>query len=359
MLALWLQDQKMSLRDDLPVPEPAAGEVLVRVRLAGICGTDLQLCRGYYPFTGIPGHEFVGEIAGPHARAGERVVGSINLGCGTCGFCRRGLPNHCERRAVLGIKNRSGAFAEYLVLPEANLHPVPDGVSDAQAVFTEPLAAALEILEQVRPAPSQRVLVIGAGKLGQLVARVLRLSGADLVVSARYPAQRALLEQAGIAWCAQPEARAWNLVIEASGSPGGLQQALTCVKPRGCVVLKSTFGVPVELPLAQVVVDEIRLQGSRCGPFPPALRLLADGLVDPRPLIGEVFPLQKALTAFEHAAQPGAGKLLLAPGRRDGQDSRLTRTLLASSFIDSQVDRRRFGDGRLRWITGRPSRRPG
>ena len=317
MLALWLQDQKLSLRDDLPVPEPVSGEVLVRVRLAGICGTDLQLCRGYYPFTGIPGHEFVGEIAGPHAQAGERVVGSINLGCGDCGMCRRGLPNHCEQRAVLGIKNHEGAFAEYLVLPEANLHRVPDGVSDEQAVFTEPLAAALEILEQVPPGPSQRVLVIGAGKLGQLIARVLRLSGAELAVSARYPAQRALLEQAGIVWCEQPEARVWDLVIEASASPGGLQQALSCVKPRGCLVLKSTYGESVELPLAQVVVDEIRLQGSRCGPFAPALRLLADGLVDPRPLIGEILPLQRALTAFERAARPGAGKLLLAPDRPD------------------------------------------
>lgn len=316
MLALWLQDRKLSLRDDLPIPAPAPGEVLVRVRLTGICGTDLQLCRGYYPFTGTPGHEFVGEIAGSHTRAGERVVGSINLSCGDCGFCRRGLPNHCERRRVLGIKNHAGAFAEYLVLPEGNLHSVADGVSDEQAVFTEPLAAALEILEQVRPTPTQRVLVIGAGKLGQLIARVLRLCGAQLMVSARYPAQRALLEQVGIAWCEKPEARAWDLVIEASGASGGLRQALSCVRPRGCVVLKSTYGDPVELPLAQMVVDEIRVQGSRCGPFAPALRLLADGLVDPRPLIGEVFPLRQALTALERAARPGAGKLLLAPGRQ-------------------------------------------
>jgi len=311
MLGLWLENQQLRLRHDIPLPQPSAEEALVKVRLAGICATDLHLCQGYYPFRGILGHEFVGEIVTPRARAGERVVGAINLGCGHCETCRQAMPEHCPQRRVLGINNYHGAFAEYLVLPQNLLYCVPEHLPDTQAVFTEPLAAALQIAQQVQLVPNRRVLVIGAGKLGQLIARVLRLSACELWVCARYPAQQRLLAQANIAWCSEPESKSWDLVIEATGSPQGLQQALNCAKPRATVVVKSTFSGTVAVPLAQVVVDEIRIQGSRCGPFPPALRLLAESLVDVAPLIAQVFPLTQALEAFDLAATPGTGKILM------------------------------------------------
>ncbi len=313
MQGLWLAQQQLRWRDDLPNPQPAPGEALVRVRMVGICATDLHLCRGYYPFTGILGHEFVGELVTPAARAGQRVVGEINLGCGQCELCRQGLGKHCAQRRVLGIKNYPGACAQYLCLPLENLHPVPDAVPDTQAVFTEPLAAALEILQQQMPTPQQRVLIIGAGKLGQLIAQVLRLTGCDLQVCARYPQQQALLQRLGIpslTETALPQ-RHWDMVIEATGAPAGLALALQSVRPRGTLVVKSTFGGNVTLPLAQLVVDEIRLQGSRCGPFAPALRLLQQGLLHPEWLISHQLPLAQGETAFALAAQPGVGKVLL------------------------------------------------
>lgn len=317
MLGLWLEQGQLRLRDDLPMPRLPPGEIRIRLRLAGICATDIQLCRGYYPFTGILGHEFVGEIAalgrdhGTPWREGQRVVGEINLGCGDCAFCRQGLPNHCVQRQVVGIKDRPGAFAEYLSLPAKQLHAVPDNVPDAQAVFTEPLAAALAISEQIHLQPHHRVLVIGAGKLGQLIAQVLRLSSSDLAVTARHLAQYELLDTMDIRWVEHPEPRAWDVVVDATGSPSGLSRALECVKPRGVVVVKSTFGESVELPLARLVVDEIRLQGSRCGPFPPALRLLARKQVEPHRLISQSLPLSRGREALAMASTPGAGKILL------------------------------------------------
>lgn len=314
MQAIYLSQQQLSFRDDLALPQAQPGEALVRVRMAGICATDVHLCRGYYPFAGILGHEFVGEIVTPSERAGERVVGEINLGCGECAECLRGLPNHCAQRRVLGIKNHQGAFAEYLTLPIAQLFSVPDGVSDEQAVFTEPLAAALAIQQQYEILPQQRVLVIGAGKLGQLIAQVLRLSAAELMVCARYPSQQALLQQMGIAYCSKQQLtpRAWDIVVEATGSPAGLSLALECIRPRGRVILKSTFAGDVAVPLARVVVDEIQLLGSRCGAFAPALRLLEQGLVQPELLIEQVFTLADAEQAFQRATQSGAGKILFS-----------------------------------------------
>jgi 2-desacetyl-2-hydroxyethyl bacteriochlorophyllide A dehydrogenase len=316
MQALWLDGLRVQLRWDVPRPQAGAGEALVRVRLVGICATDLELIRGYYPFIGVPGHEFVGEITeatDAPARVGERVVGEINLPCGACRQCRAGRPVHCEERRVLGIKNHHGAFAQYLTLPLTNLHRVPDRMPDAAAVFAEPLAAALEIMQQVRIAPAHRVLLVGAGRLGQLIARVLKLSGCQLQAVARHPRQRQLLERAGIPWLDEKEVpeRAFDRVVEATGAPAGFVLARRALRPRGTLVLKSTYRGRMEVDLSSLVVDEITLLGSRCGPFAPALRLLEQGLVDPLPLIDGRFALEEGEAALARAAEPGAMKVLL------------------------------------------------
>ncbi len=318
MKALWLQDRALSVRDDLPVPDAAArGEALIRVHLSGICGTDIELTRGYYPYAGVLGHEFVGEVveSPDPAWLGARVVGEINDACGTCGTCLAGRPTHCESRTVLGIVNRDGCHAEYVSLPLANLHRVPDGVSDDAAVFTEPLAAALEILEQVHIAPTDRVLLVGAGRLGQLVAQVLALTGAGLRVVARHALQKALLARRDIATIAEEHVadNGYDIVVEATGSVSGLDLARRALRPRGTLVLKSTYAGEVTLDLAPFVVNEITVVGSRCGPFAPALRLLERGQVEPTPLIAERFPLADAVSAMERAQERGVMKVLLVP----------------------------------------------
>ena len=315
MKALWLEDRALSLRE---VAAPTEGdEALIRVRVSGICGTDLELARGYYPFAGIIGHEFVGDVVeSPDPTwIGARVVGEINVDCGICEACRAGRPTHCEDRSVLGITGRDGAHAEYLRLPLGNLHRVPDSVSDDAAVFTEPIAAAVEILQQVHVLPTDRVLLVGAGRLGQLVAQVLALTGAHLRVVAKHDHQKALLEARGIASVAAEdvEARRWDIVVEATGSPSGFDLAARALRPRGTLVLKSTYRGEVTLALAPFVVDEITIVGSRCGPFAPALRLLERGEIDPLPLIAERFPLERAVDAMEAAARPGMMKVLLVP----------------------------------------------
>jgi len=313
--ALWLEDRTLSVRD-VPMPDAGTpGEALVRVNLSGICGTDLELQRGYYPYTGVLGHEFVGEVVEAPAAGwlGARVVGEINDACGVCPTCRAGRPTHCESRTVLGIVNRDGAHAEFLRLPLANLHRVPDNVSDDAAVFTEPLAAAVEILQQVHIAPTDRVLLIGAGRLGQLVAQVLALTGAELEVVARHALQKALLRARDIAVIAETDvaSRTYDVVVEATGSPSGLELARQALRPRGTLVLKSTYAGEVTLNLSPFVVDEITIVGSRCGPFAPALRLLERGDVDPTALIAERYPLDRAVEAMERAAERGVMKVLL------------------------------------------------
>jgi threonine dehydrogenase-like Zn-dependent dehydrogenase len=318
MRALWLENRELSVRDDVSIAAPdGLDEALIRVRLAGICGTDLALLDGYYPYAGIPGHEFVGEVvtARDTRLIGQRVVGDINIGCGTCAECRAGGPRHCRQRQALGIAGRDGAFAEYLSLPLANLHRVPDGVSDEAAVFTEPLAAALAIQQQVCVRPEHRVLLVGAGRLGQLIAQTLALTGCDLAVVARHPLQRQLLEARGIPSFSEtkPPAGFFDIVVEATGAPSGFEFARSRVRPRGTLVLKSTYAGDFPVKLSALVVDEISLIGSRCGPFGAALRLLAQKSIDPVPLIGGVYPLSAALEAFHRARAPDCVKILLAP----------------------------------------------
>jgi len=320
MRALWLREGALAVVD-VATPAPPVGEALIRVLLAGVCNTDLELVRGYYPFEGIPGHEFVGRVeAAPTATewVGRRVVGEINAVCGECGACRAGRRNHCERRTVLGIRGRHGAFAERLTLPVANLHAVPDAVSDEAAVFVEPLAAALAIQGRIQVAAGERVLVIGDGKLGQLVAQTLSLLPCSLAVVGRNAAKLSLLAARGIRTIDARVAdlgneRRADIVVECTGNQEGLAQALRLVRPRGTVVLKSTYSGEARLNAAAAVVDEITLIGSRCGPFPPALELLARGAVSVAPLVHSRYGLAEGVAALEQAARPGILKVLIAP----------------------------------------------
>jgi threonine dehydrogenase-like Zn-dependent dehydrogenase len=316
MIALWLERGGLRLRDDVPLPQAPAGEALVRVRCAGICNTDLELLRGYCPFAGVPGHEFVGVVErGPAGLVGRRVVGEINAVCGECESCLRGHPTHCARRTVLGIAGRDGALGQFLALPVRNLHAVPDGLDDELAVFTEPLAAALEIGEQVEIGPGDRVLVAGDGKLGQLVARSLALAPCEVSVVGRHARKLALLDAAGIRTLPEPDVAsgAFDVAIECTGNPEGFALARRALRPRGTLVLKSTYAGRLTLDASALVVDEIRVVGSRCGPFASALRLLAEGKIDPRPLVDARYPLARAVEAFEHAGRPGALKVLVSP----------------------------------------------
>ena len=299
---------------DLPRPAADAATAVVRVHLAGICNTDLELIKGYMGFRGVLGHEFVGTVAdGPAAWSGRRVVGEINFACGQCATCLRGLGRHCPTRRVMGILNADGAFAEYVAVPLANLHAVPDEVADATAVFTEPLAAAFEILEQVRVEPGMECTVLGDGKLGLLVAQVLARAGARVLAVGKHDEKLALLRRRGIE---TTRLERWNraradLVVEATGSAAGLALAIAATRPRGTLVMKSTVAEPVALNLAPLVIDEISVVGSRCGRFEPALQALADGSVEVGSLIGARRPL--GAEALREAAQPGALKVLIEP----------------------------------------------
>ena len=315
MKALWLENNQLDLRDIPQTRKP--NEALIKIRKAGICSTDLELVKGYYPYTGIIGHEFVGDVveADDPTWVGQRVVGEINAVCNECEQCLNGRPTHCEHRTVLGIVNRDGTFAEYTSLPIANLHRVPASVPDEMAVFTEPLAAALEIQDQIQVKPTDRVLLVGAGRLGQLIAQTLALTGCDLRVVARHAHQQGLLKKRGIRIITEENVQPWrwDVVVEATGSPNGFSLARQAIRPRGTLVLKSTYKGEMSINFSSIVVDEINIVGSRCGPFEPALRLMESKRVDPTVLIDSEFSLRNVLKAFEHAAETGVLKVLVQP----------------------------------------------
>ncbi len=302
---------------DYADPVAGPGEVLVRVHLAGICATDLELARGYMQFAGVPGHEFVGTVVrGPDHLLGRRIVGEINCACGECDLCSRGLPRHCRRRSVIGIQGRDGAFASYVVVPERNCHIVPDELSDEQAVFVEPLAAAVEVIKLQPVDRWTEVAVLGSGRLGLLVAQVLKAQGCQLEVIGRNPRTLAFCERHGIQPVELHELvprPTRDVVVECTGDPRGLELALQLCRPRGTIVLKSTYAENATLDLAKLVIHEIKLLGNRCGPFPEALELLRQGKVQVQELISRTFPLRQGVQALAAAASPQEIKVLLRP----------------------------------------------
>ncbi len=322
MKALRYENKKLSVAE-LDAPRDDAGEALVRVCVAGVCNTDLEIARGYAGFEGTLGHEFVGVVerapTGASELVGQRVVGEINAGCGHCALCLEGDARHCAERTVLGIVGRDGAFAEYLQLPVENLLPVPDEVPDEQAIFTEPLAAACGIVERVNVTKQMRVGVVGDGKLGLLCAQALKvLTGASVTICGKHRskldiAARRDIETVLVENLPRSFARAFDVVIEASGSGGGFETALALLRPRGTLVLKSTFHGATEFNHTPIVVDELSIVGSRCGRFAPALDLLKRKVVDVASLISEEFALEDGVRAFERAAAPGVLKALLRP----------------------------------------------
>jgi alcohol dehydrogenase len=302
-------DGQLKLVRDYPTPR-ANDESLVRVLRAGICNTDLEITKGYMNYRGVLGHEFVG-IVETGAMRGARVVGEINASCGECPTCLRGDPTHCPNRTTLGIVNRDGALAEFLTLPARNLHRVPDAVSDAQAVFVEPLAAACEITDRIHIRPTDRVCVIGDGKLGLLCAQVLHLTGCELLALGRHESKLAILHQRGIATTTKPdEIRGrFDVVVDCTGHASGFELARKLTRPRGTLVLKSTFHGGQDTTFAPIVIDEISIVGSRCGPFAPALRLLEKKLIDVESMISAEYPLVRSIEAFERAIEPGVLKV--------------------------------------------------
>jgi threonine dehydrogenase-like Zn-dependent dehydrogenase len=316
MRCLWLENRELRYREDIEIGALPDQEALVKVNLAGICQTDLELVNGYYPFTGIIGHEFVGTIASaPDSpkRVGQRVVGEINAACGNCQYCLKGHARHCPDRTVLGIVDRNGAFADFLTLPLKNLIPIPDQISNEAAIFTEPLAAALQIQAQVDLQANDRILLIGAGKLGMLIAMSLRQSDLNLTVLVRHQFQQKLLHNLGV----QAEFQSnlteekFDIVIDASGSRNGFEDSLHYLRPRGKLILKSTYSGETLVDLAHLVVDEIEIIGSRCGAFEPAIQLLLQNRIDPTVLLSERFPIEEGLAAFASASLPGKWKVAI------------------------------------------------
>ncbi len=311
-----LFDGTLGYTDGLPEPSPQKGEALIRVGMAGICATDLEITRGYMSFSGIPGHEFVGTVTracSPHL-VGKRVVGEINSGCGRCGWCLKGEKEHCPDRTVLGIYRKDGAFADYIALPEENLHLVPHGLEDQEAVFTEPVAAALEIVEQCHIRPTSEVCVVGDGRLGLVIAQVVRLTGCRLTVVGKYREKLEILHNMGVETVLLEDSSSlsmFDLVIDATGTPSGTGFSSSLLRPRGTLVVKTTVKEGGGLEMGRVVVDELKVLGSRCGPFGPALRLLSAGLVRVGPLVSGVFPIERGVDAFEEAERKGVLKVLV------------------------------------------------
>ena len=322
MDAIWLENKVLALRRDIERPEPASSEALIKTRLAGICSTDLELVKGYYPYRGVLGHEFVGQVVnspGHPEWEGKRVVGDINLSCGKCGMCRSGNPHHCENRRTLGITKKDGVFADYFTLPVENLFEVPESIPDEAAVFSEPLAAALEIQNQIQISPEKQVLVIGAGRLGLLIALSLSLTGCDLKVVARRSRPCQILKAHHIKTISVKEIanNQADIVVEVTGSADGFALARRAVRPAGIIVMKSTFKGLVQVDLASIVVDEVTIVGSRCGSHPPAIRTMQMNAIDPRELIDRIYPISEGIDAIKEAGSPGVLKILLRPDSKN------------------------------------------
>lgn len=316
MKAAYFDGTKISLKDDYPIPN--LGEALIKVRLAGICGTDLEMIQGYASYTGVLGHEFVGEVVESANKEliGKRIVGEINAGCGKCQMCTTGLERHCPQRTVLGIYKRDGAFAQYLSLPEKNLHAIPDSISDEQAVFVEPLAAAFEIEEQLHIEKDSKIAILGDGRLAQLIMRVLRINHPNITCFGRHAKKLQLAEKIGIkakTIIPPQDEHAFDVVIEATGSESGFLDTMKLAKPRGIVVLKSTIASKNKLDLTPAIVNEITFVGSRCGPFRPAIQALASGVIFVDDLIDSIYPLDKLSDALDAARSSEKLKVLLKP----------------------------------------------
>ncbi len=307
-------EKNLNFRSDYPIPKPKHREALIRIAQAGICNTDLEITKGYMDFQGVPGHEFVGIVEKCEERAweGKRVAGEINIGCGACPFCMKGMENHCPNRSVLGILKKDGAFSEYITLPSGNLHLIPDSISNEEAIFVEPLAAAFEIIQQVKLTEDDKVCVFGDGKLGLLVGQVLSLTGCDLTVIGRHKEKLSILDKRGIKTSLKKDVKdSFDVVVDCSGSPSGLKDALRAAIPNGKIVLKTTLAQRESIDLNNVIINEISLIGSRCGPFAPAIKALQNKTVDVRPLISGSYAIEDGIAAFNKASQKGILKIIL------------------------------------------------
>ena len=316
MKATYFDGKQIILDENFP--DPQSDETLVRVNLAGICGTDLEILDGYMEYTGILGHEFVGTVEKSRnpTMVGKRVVGEINAGCGKCNSCMNGIQRHCPSRTVLGILKRDGAFAEFLSLPEKNLHVIPDSISNEQAVFVEPLAAAFEIKEQVSLKPEWNVAVVGDGRLAQLIIQVIKLTCSNITCFGKHESKLEGLVQSGIKikiGIESTDEKLFDLVVEATGSNSGFVDTMKLVKPRGIVILKSTIASRENLDLTPTIINEITLIGSRCGLFKPAIDALASGIISVNSMIDSTFPLEKFEDAIIHAKKPNTLKVFLKP----------------------------------------------
>lgn len=309
-------DNGLRLDNNYPMPEPKKGEAIIKVNTIGICNTDYEITLGYMGYKGILGHEFTGVVEKAENKdlIGKRVVGEINCGCGECEWCAQGLERHCFNRTTLGIWKREGCFAEYVSLPEKNLLVIPDNVSDEEAVFTEPLAAALEILEQVHIPPYKKVIVLGDGKLGLIIALALSAAGLDITLVGKHEEKLKIAAEQGVKTKLLSELKiekAYDFVVEATGSISGFETSVALTKPRGTLILKSTIAASKEFNLAPIVVDEITIVGSRCGQFAPALRMLEQKRIDVKPLISDIFDIDASIAAFERNKEKSSVKVLV------------------------------------------------
>lgn len=309
-------DNGLKLDNNYPMPVPQKGEALIKVNTIGICNTDYEITLGYMGYKGILGHEFTGVVEKAENKdlIGKRVVGEINCGCGQCDWCAQGLERHCFNRSTLGIWQREGCFAEYVCLPEKNLLVIPDNVTDEEAVFVEPLAAALEILEQVHIPPYKRVIVLGDGKLGLIIALALNAAGLDITLVGKHEEKLNIAKAQGVKTELLNNLKiekAYDFVVEATGSITGFETSLALTKPRGTLILKSTIAASKEFNLAPIVIDEITVLGSRCGQFAPALRMLEQKRIDVKPLISDIYAIDDSIAAFERNKEKSSVKVLV------------------------------------------------